>query len=100
MPEFDFDCRDTRHLFSIANCNGCHSREADVGNFRHVNGRATGTPSTLSEFLTGVPRAARLIQRARSHRFRAITRQFNDIHRRALDLCGTSTMTCLMETRR
>jgi hypothetical protein len=43
---------DARHFFSLNTCNGCHGRETNTG-FTHVDTRAAGSPSGLSQFLIG-----------------------------------------------
>lgn len=47
---------DTRHLFALSTCNGCHSSETGTG-FLHIAPRAAGQVASLSGFL-GVSAAA------------------------------------------
>jgi hypothetical protein len=103
---FDFDCSDTRFNFAINNCNGCHAREADVSNFFQVNPRITGAESVLTEFLTGTPEPPPpppgFIDGpgtpdptcAEPPLPGAVVRFFNDIARRAFDLCDIIQTGC------
>ena len=69
---------EARHQASLNSCNGCHGRETGTL-FLHINPRASGQPSALSGFLTGVgvidPVSGTL-------------RRFADLDRRAADLAS------------
>jgi len=69
---------ETRHLFSLNTCNGCHGRETNT-EFVHINPeRPAGLPARLSRFMTGseVDDPADL----------STLRTFNELERRAQDL--------------
>lgn len=74
---------DAAHILSLNTCSGCHGgecripRNADL--FNHVQHRKRETASELSTFLTGTGEIPDL-------RYHAITRSFNDLERRSLDL--------------
>jgi hypothetical protein len=74
---------EARHKFSLNTCSGCHSRETGT-EFTHIAPRAAGQVSALSAFLRG----GNLFDPVT-----AVSRSFNDLNRRAVDLktlvCGT-----------
>ena len=92
---------DARHCFSLNTCNGCHGGEAGthlppVGplssgtpSFVHIAERNSGTESHLSRFLTGTGSSL-------SDPVSGVPRVFNDLHRRAADLDFAENMPCLM----
>jgi hypothetical protein len=98
---------DTRHVFSLNTCDGCHGGEAQTG-FTHIDPTGFGSVATLSGFLTGdvsgpfgapflVPDAA-----GRPAYGSEDIRGFNDLARRAFDLqnlldngCGKKIMNVL-----
>lgn len=44
---------DTRHLFGMGTCNGCHYKETENEVNVHIGKKVTGSPSALSAFLQG-----------------------------------------------
>jgi hypothetical protein len=85
---FDFDCSDTRHNFALNNCNGCHARETDVTAFFQVHPRDFTEESVLTEFLIGAPFDGTSDPTCFGPPTPgAVIRFFNDIARRALDMC-------------
>jgi hypothetical protein len=48
-----FNPRETRHMFALQTCNGCHSSQETATSFTHVSPRAANSESGLSPFLTG-----------------------------------------------
>jgi hypothetical protein len=81
----------TRHIFSLNTCTGCHAGETQTF-FTHISTVGFGVPAPLSRFLTGdplsppsgpfmVPDAA-----GRPSYISPTMRGFNDLWRRALDL--------------
>jgi hypothetical protein len=69
---------EARHLFSLNTCNGCHGREAGIGDFLQIHPRSAGSPATLSGFLTGTVVSDPVDPNQQ--------RSFNDLGRRASDL--------------
>jgi hypothetical protein len=69
---------EARHLFSLNTCNGCHGREAGIGDFLQIHPRSAGSPATLSGFLTGTVVSDPVNT--------TLNRSFNDLERRATDL--------------
>ncbi len=84
-----FDCTETRHKFALNNCNGCHAPETDT-RFLHVFPRDIGQESDLSRFLTGT----NPINDVTCTPPGSVTRAFNDLKRRALDLCDLLMSEC------
>lgn len=91
---------DTRHVFSLNTCSGCHGGETQTF-FTHVTQAPFGTQPPLSEFLTGavgpplddpfnVPDAA-----GRPSYASPDIRGFNDLWRRAVDLQSLISTPCL-----
>lgn len=69
---------DTRHLFSLNTCNGCHGRETNTS-FVHINPeRDAGFPARLSRFMTGSD--------VSDPTDPSTVRRFNELERRAQDL--------------
>ena len=69
---------ETRHLFSLNTCNGCHGRETNTP-FVHIDPeRAAGFPARLSRFLTG--------GEVDDPTDPSTLRNFNELERRAQDL--------------
>ena len=75
---------DSRHLFAINTCNGCHGRETAAVNFVHIS---NNFPANLSGFLTGETIQDPLVP--------SITRTFNDLQRRATDLDAAANQACM-----
>ena len=73
-----------RHLFSLNTCNACHGRETNTG-FKQIEPRAAGVRAALSAFLTGETVADPIDGTLRS---------FNDLKRRADDLCHLLNTPC------
>ncbi|MBL9115232.1 MAG: hypothetical protein JNJ83_09535 [Verrucomicrobiaceae bacterium] len=79
---------ETRHLFSLNTCNGCHGVETRTGTegapnfFTHIRPRLATAASTLSHFLTGTSANGG----APDPIVPATIRQFNDLDRRKTDL--------------
>jgi hypothetical protein len=69
---------EARHLFSLNTCNGCHGREAGIGDFLQIHPRSAGSPAALSGFLTGTVVSDPVNT--------TLNRSFNDLERRATDL--------------
>ncbi len=89
-----FDCTETRFKYAINNCNGCHSREAGVPNFLQVNPRSIGNEALLAAFLTGDFNGVTDPTCPPPPDNGAVTRHFNDIQRRGLDLCDLLNASC------
>jgi len=69
---------ETRHLFSLNTCNGCHGRETNTA-FVHINPeRQAGFPARLSRFMTG--------DDVDDPTDPSTLRRFNELERRAQDL--------------
>ena len=85
-----FDCTDTRHNFAISACNGCHRTELNI-QFVQVSPRDYSNPASLSPFLTGVTAADPSCPPP------PVERNFDDLQRRAKDLCDLLGATCLMD---
>ncbi len=69
---------ETRHLFSLNTCNGCHGRETNT-EFVHINPeRQVGFAARLSRFMTG--------GEVGDPTDPSILRSFNELERRAQDL--------------
>jgi hypothetical protein len=77
---------EARHRFSLATCNGCHTAETATA-FLHIEPRASGSASQLSDFLTGanMPKTDPV-----SH----VPRTFHDLLDRAQKLDLTANMSC------
>ncbi|MCB9857479.1 MAG: hypothetical protein H6818_17495 [Phycisphaerales bacterium] len=89
-----FDCTETRFKFAINNCNGCHSDPETGTRFLHVFPRDIGFESNLSRFLTGTPSGINDPTCPPPPDPIAVTRFFNDLKRRALDLCDLLSSNC------
>ncbi len=76
---------DARHLFSLNNCVACHTLETGT-NFFHSFPRNADSETFLSGFLLGTT-----IQDPVDPK---VTRTFNDLKRRAEDLCGVLCSPC------
>lgn len=77
----------TRHIFSLNTCNGCHAGETKTS-FTHINPTTPlGSPAALSGFLTGVT----VLDPA----FGSPSRTFNDLARRQSDLQSAANAACL-----
>lgn len=88
-----FNCTDTRHLYAINTCNGCHARETNTG-FLHVFPRSIGSESGLSTFLEGSASGVNDPTCPPPPNNGAVTRFFDDIQRRALDMCDLLELGC------
>jgi hypothetical protein len=66
-----------RFLFSLATCSGCHGSDTATP-FYHIRPRSPGVQSTLSAFLTGSGPVTDIC---------GVTNTFDDLERRAQDLC-------------
>jgi hypothetical protein len=88
----------TRHVFSLNTCSGCHAGETQTG-FTHIDPAPFGTPAPLSQFLTGAPGPPGtpfLVTDAANRPFGMPTvRGFNDLWRRALDLQNLISTPCM-----
>jgi hypothetical protein len=81
---------EARHLFSLGTCSGCHGGETGT-DFTHIDGRAKGQEAKLSGFLKGKdpnnkPFVVQDPAGQKGPDGNVVTREFNDLHRRALDL--------------
>jgi hypothetical protein len=76
---------DARHLFSLNHCVACHTEETGTG-FFHSGPRSQGFETFLSGFLTGTSIPDPVDP--------SVTRSFNDLKRRAGDLCDVLTLPC------
>lgn len=88
------DCTETRFKFAINNCNGCHADPETGTRFLHVLPRDHTQESDLSRFLTGDPNGVDDPTCPTPPNNGAVTRFFNDLQRRALDLCDLLTSDC------
>ncbi|MCA8960810.1 MAG: hypothetical protein KDC38_09865 [Planctomycetes bacterium] len=88
-----FNCTETRHLFALNTCNGCHARETNT-QFLQVFPRSIGSESGLSTFLTGDPFGVTDPTCPQPPDDGAVIRFFHDLERRALDLCDILEMGC------
>ncbi|MEO7733710.1 MAG: LamG domain-containing protein, partial [Kofleriaceae bacterium] len=68
---------EARHHFALNTCNGCHSSQETGTPFLQVSPRFPGTEATLSGFLTGITIGDPVT---------GVSRTFNDLRRRNLDL--------------
>jgi hypothetical protein len=73
-----------RHLFSLNTCNACHGRETDTG-FKQIEPRQANVRAALSRFLTGETVVDPID---------GTVRAFNDLKRRADDLCHLLNTPC------
>jgi hypothetical protein len=76
---------EARHKLSLTTCVGCHTTETGAGFFQ-VGPRALGQPSVPSQFLSGGEQADPIDPK--------IIRKFNDLKRRADDLCSLLGASC------
>ena len=76
---------DARHLFSLNNCVACHTEETGTS-FFHSFPRNQGSETFLSGFLTGITIPDPVDPGTK--------RTFNDLKRRAEDLCNALTSPC------
>ena len=92
----------TRHVFSLNTCSGCHGGEVQTP-FTHIDPTPFGTPATMSQFLTGAPGPPGtpfMVTDAANRPFGSPTvRGFNDLWRRALDLTNLINTPCLRPIR-
>jgi hypothetical protein len=75
---------DARHLFSLNTCDACHGRETNTG-FKQIEPRAHGVAAQLALFLTGEDV---------NDPVDGTQRHFNDLQRRADDLCHVLSTPC------
>ncbi len=75
---------EARHKFSLNTCNGCHGAETGTF-FLQVAPRSPGQEASLSGFLTGIDVADPITNQIR---------HFDDLKRRAIDLCDLLTTPC------
>lgn len=75
--------KDARAAFSRNTCSGCHGSETGTA-FKQVGRRDSSTPPLLSGFLTGITVTDMC----------GVSRTFNDIERRRVDLCQLLDKTC------
>lgn len=77
---------EARHAASLDACNGCHAGETGTP-FVHIDPASTGPQADISGFLTGItlpdPKIA------------AVTRTFDDLDRRELDIQQVAQLACL-----
>jgi hypothetical protein len=78
---------EARHMFSLATCNGCHTRETGTL-FLHIAPRLAGNESALSDFLTGMN------QPVDDPVTTGVDHTFHDLLDRQLKLDATANMTC------
>lgn len=88
------NCTETRFKFAVNTCNGCHSDPETGTRFLHVEPRDIGQESILSRFLTGTPNGIDDPTCPTPPNNGAVTRFFNDLQRRALDLCDLLMSDC------
>lgn len=74
-----------RHKLSLATCNGCHGAESGTS-FLHVRPAASGSPASLSGFLTGATVADPVVP--------ATTYHFAELAARAVKLAQFAGATC------
>jgi hypothetical protein len=89
----------TRHVFSLNTCSGCHGGETQTF-FTHVSPAPFGTQAGLSQFLTGIPGPPpsdpfMVVDAANRPTGAPAVRGFNDLWRRALDLQALISTPCL-----
>lgn len=92
LPVWDapgWTCTEARHKLALNTCSGCHGTETDT-RFLHVFPRDIHNESQLSRFLTGQPTPDVFDPTCGG----AVVRQFNDLERRALDLCDLLNANC------
>lgn len=77
---------DARHIFSLNTCVACHTDETGT-NFFQAGPRSPGQPTFLSGFLTGISLPDPVDP--------SVTRTFNDLKRRVVDLEALLASTCL-----
>jgi hypothetical protein len=78
---------DARHRFSLATCDGCHTREVD-NQFLHIRPRRIGRVSSLSDFLTG-------IDMPKLDPVSGVNHSFHELLDRSDKLEATANMLCL-----
>jgi cytochrome c551/c552 len=78
---------EARHIFSLATCNGCHTRETGTM-FLHIAPRLAGNESALSDFLTGMN------QPVADPVTTGVNHTFHDLLDRQLKLDATANMAC------
>jgi len=81
---------EARHAFGIATCNGCHTMETGT-RFLQIAPRAAGSPSVLSDFLTG-------LNQPKNDPVSGVPRTFNDLLDRQTRLDATVNMSCQPHT--
>jgi hypothetical protein len=77
---------ESRHVFSLATCNGCHTRETST-DFVHIAPRAAGSPAALSDFLTG-------LNQPTFDPVSGVARTFHDLLDRQMKLDAAASMVC------
>jgi hypothetical protein len=78
---------EARHVFSLATCSACHTRETGTG-FVHVSTRAAGEESQLSDFLTGQ-------NMPKSDPVSLVDRTFHELLDRQQKLDAAASLSCL-----
>jgi hypothetical protein len=79
-----------RHRASLDACNGCHARETDTF-FVHVDPASTGSQADISRFLAGTANGPLVVADPVANQ---ITRGFDDLNRRELQIKQTSRQIC------
>ena len=77
---------DARHAFSLATCNGCHTAETET-RFVQIAPRNAGSPSVLSDFLTG-------LNQPKIDRVSGVPRTFHELLDRQMKLDVAVNMSC------
>jgi hypothetical protein len=80
---------EARHKFSLATCNGCHTRETGT-QFLHIAPRNAGSEAMLSEFLTGLNQP----KDDPGNPDPTVTHTFHDLLDRQMKLDATANMNC------
>jgi hypothetical protein len=75
---------DARHVFSLATCSGCHTRETKTS-FVHIAPRDAGSAAQLSGFLTGI---------TLNDPVSGVPRTFHDLLDREMKLDAAANMSC------
>ncbi len=87
-----FESTEVRHILALNTCNGCHLDETLTG-FTHVDPRPHNSESGLSAFLTGIINVNDPDCPPPGFDG-AVRRDFNDLQRRADDLCDVLNSSC------
>ncbi len=77
---------EARHAFSLATCNGCHTVETGT-DFLQISPRNAGSPSALSDFLTG-------LNQPTTDPVSGVPRTFHELLDRQMKLDATVHMSC------